>query len=188
MAIEVVNAYKEHFPALRLIGKRYVDADRDASGGFGAQWTNWNESNGFAALVEAAGVAPFCWDKLGLMTMRGDMTGFEYWIGLFFGKDAAVPDGYVFLDLPESDVGVGWVRGSMESGEIFGGPPHEAVVAKLVEIGIGDFRSDIAGEGSDTYCFYERYNDSRFCEKDADGNVTLDYGNYIKPGQIVKSA
>jgi len=34
MAIEVKKVYKEHFPALRFIGKRYTNDDR-SGGGFG---------------------------------------------------------------------------------------------------------------------------------------------------------
>lgn len=64
-------------------------------------------------------------------------------------------------------------------GETFGAPPHEAVCRALGEIGLGEFRNDIAGQRSDTYCFFERYNHERFATADADGNVTLDYGNYI---------
>ena len=179
MAIEVTNVYKERYPALRLIGKRYTNDDRDKAGGFGDQWDEWNGGDKFSLMKQAVEVLPFCEDPLGLMTMRGDMTGFTYWVGLFFPAGTNVPDGYDCLDLPESDIGVGWVRGNLEDGEIFGGPPHEAVCQKMNEQGFGNFRSDIAGQGSDTYCFFERYNGTRFDNKDANGNVTLDYGNYI---------
>jgi hypothetical protein len=56
----------------------------------------------------------------------------------------------------------------------------EAVCKRLTEEKIGEFRNDVTGESSDTYCFFERYNCPRFTEKDANGNVTLDYGNYLK--------
>jgi hypothetical protein len=179
MAIEVVNTYKEHFPDLRVIGIRYTNDDRNPDG-FGKQWSEWIGAGRFNTMKAAIGVSPYSADCLGLMTMRGDMTGFTYWIGLFYPKGTAVPEGYDHLDLPESDIGVGWVKGNLENGEIFGGPPHEAVIAKLNECGLGSFRNDIAGSESDTYCFFERYNNPRFDEKDADGNVILDYGNYIK--------
>ena len=177
MAVEVKKVYKEHFPALRLIGRRYTNDDR-SDGGFGKQWGEWMNGDMFTAMKQAVAVAPFSEDTLGLMTMRGDMTDFTYWIGLFFPAGTN-PAGYDYLDLPESDIGVGWVYGNLENGEIFGGPPHEAVCKKLEEGNIGKFRNDIAGQGSDTYCFFERYNCPRFTEKDANGNVILDYGNYF---------
>ena len=179
MAIEVTKVYKEHFPALRFIGKRYTDADRDPMGGFKNQWDEWICNDKFEKMKQAVRVAPFDEDTIGLMTMRGDMTGFTYWVGLFFPEGTKTPDEYDYIDLPESNIGVGWVCGSLENGEIYGGPPHEAVCRKISANGIGKFRNDIAGEGSDTYCFFERYNCPRFTEKDTNGNVTLDYGNYI---------
>ena len=178
MAFEVIKVYMERFPPLRLIGKRYTNEDR-RDGGFGEQWKEWIVEDRFTALKRAVGAAPFNEDTLGLMTMRGDMTDFTYWIGLFFPAGANVPDGFDHLDLPESNIGMGWIRGNNENGEIFGAPPHEAVCGKLDDEGVGKFRNDVLGEGSDTYCFFERYNDARFMTKDENGDVILDYGNYF---------
>lgn len=178
MAIQVTKVYKEHFPALRFIGKRYTNDDRTENG-FGKQWDEWMRDDMFNALKKAAQVSPFSEDTIGLMTMRGDMACFTYWIGLFFPEKTEVPVGYDYLDLPESDICIGWVCGKPENGEIFGGPPHEAVCKKMENDNIGKFRNDIAGQGSNIYCFFERYNHLRFTEKDANGNVILDYGNYI---------
>ena len=178
MAFEVTKVYEEKYPALRFIGKRYTNDDRGEDG-FGAQWGDWMANDRFTALKQGVGAAPYYEDTVGLMTMKGDMTGFTYWVGLFFNEGSFVPENYDFIDLPESAIGAGWVRGNLESGEIFGAPPHEAVCKVLDENGIGNFRNDIEGEGSDTYCFFERYNCPRFTVCDADGNVTLDYGNYI---------
>ena len=178
MAMEVVKVYLEHFPALRFIGTRYTNEDRK-DGGFGEQWGEWNAEKRFDSMKKAVGVAPYIEDTIGLMTMRSDTTGFTYWIGLFFPAGTNAPDGYDHLDLPESNIGAGWVRGSNASGEIFGAPPHEAVCKKLDDDGVGKFRNDVAGPGSDTYCFYERYNDERFGTEDENGNVILDYGNYF---------
>lgn len=178
MAIEVTKVYTEHFPALRFVGMRYTNDDRE-NGGFGKQWGEWWADDRFSKLKAAVARAPFDASTIGLMTMRGDMAGFTYWIGLFFPADAIVPDPYDSIDLPESDIGVGWVRGNAESGEIYG-DAHGVVCKALEEAKLGDFRNDIAGEGSDIYCFFERYNCPRFTVKDANGNVTLDYGNYLR--------
>jgi hypothetical protein len=177
--MEVTRVFKEHYPKLRFIGKCYTNDDRDEMGGFKNQWDEWMGGDLFSIMKNAVQVPAFSDDTVGLMTMRGDMTGFTYWVGLFFPADVNVPDGYDHLDLPESNIGIGWVYGNNESGEIFGGPPHEAVCKELEANGIGSFRNDIAGQGSDTYCFFELYNCPRFTEKDENGNVTLDYGNYI---------
>lgn len=179
MAFEVTRVYREHYPALRFIGDRYTNADRGADGGYGGQWSMWWRENRFDALKAGAG-APQDESTIGLMVMRGDGSDFSYWIGLFFPAGTAVPEGFDSIDLPESDIGVGWVRGSDENGEIFGAPPHEAACHRLIEEGMGDFRDDIMGEGSGMYCFFELYNCPRFTQKDSEGKVTLDYGNYIR--------
>jgi len=179
MAFEVTKIYKESFPALRFIGMCYTNDDRETDG-FGAKWDEWWSNDRFSHLKEAVKTAPYDEATIGLMTMRGDMSDFAYRIGLFFPAGADVPDGYDFIDLPESNIGVGWVCGNLENGEIFGGPPHGAVCKKLMDEKIGDFRDDINGEGSNTFCFFEWYTCPRFTEKDENGNVTLDYGNYIK--------
>lgn len=176
MAMEITNVYTEQFPSLRFIGLCYTNADRDEAGGFGRQWGEWWSQNRFAQMQEAVSCAPFDDSTVGLMTMRGDGSGFTYWIGLFFPAGTAVPEGYGHLDLPESAIGVGWVCGKEENGEIYGSA-HEAVCKKLAERGLDKFRSDVTGE--DTYCFFERYVCPRFTKQDANGNVTLDYGNYI---------
>ena len=179
MAFSLTKVYLEKFPALRFIGKRYTNDDR-VEGGFGKQWNDWKADDTYTKMKEAVPVQPFDLTPIGLMTMRGDMSGFLYWIGLFYPSGADVPEGFDSIDLPESNIGVGWICGKDENGEIFGGPPHEAVCNKLIEEKLGEFRNDIEGEGSDTYCFFERYNFQRFSEKDENGNVTLDYGNYLK--------
>jgi len=179
MAIEVVKVFMERYPALRFIGERYTNDDR-TEGGFGKQWGEWMASGRFEKLKSAAPAKPYDDAAIGLMTMRGDMGGFTYWIGLFFPAGTETPEGFDYLDLPESNIGMGWVRGNEANGEIFGGPPHEAVCKKLDEENVGKFRNDVAGAGSDTYCFFERYDGRRFEEKDADGNIILDYGNYFK--------
>lgn len=178
MPFGITNVYKEHFPALRLIGKRYTNDDRGKDG-FGKQWREWMTEDRFRTMRQTVDVTPFDESTLGLMTTGGDMTGFTYWIGLFYPADTKVPEGYDHLDLPESNVGIGWILGNPENGEIYGGPPHDAVCKKLSEAGMGHFRNDLAGEGSNTYCFFERYDSLRFCTPDENGNVTLDYGIYI---------
>lgn len=92
MAIEVTKVYKEHFPVLRLIGKCYTNDDRSEDG-FGKQWDEWMGGDKFNVMKQAVGVSPFDESTLGLMTMRGNMTGFTYWIGLLFPAGTKVPDG-----------------------------------------------------------------------------------------------
>ncbi|MDF2700773.1 MAG: hypothetical protein K0Q49_2336 [Haloplasmataceae bacterium] len=36
--IEITKCFKEHLPALLLIGNRYTDIDRDVDGSFSNKW------------------------------------------------------------------------------------------------------------------------------------------------------
>jgi hypothetical protein len=184
MAFKVTKVFKEHYPALRFIGKRYTNDDRGECGGFGPQWNEWVSEDKFSSMCGFIDVPAFKEGTIGLMTMNEDMSEFTYWIGMFFPVDTYVPSGYDYIDLPESDIGIGWVCGSMENGEIFGAEPSGAVCEEIEKQGLGEFRNDIAGRDSGIYCIFELYNCPRFTEKDSDGNVTLDYGNYIKNSEV----
>lgn len=39
--MKIIKVYREHMPALRLIGKRYTDADRKDEGGYAHKWKEW---------------------------------------------------------------------------------------------------------------------------------------------------
>ena len=181
MPFEIIHVQREHLPALRLIGKRHTDADRGADGGFGGRHREWNEKQccrELAGLGFSDAVTP---GLLGLMTWRADYENrpreecrFSYWIGHFFPPGTPAPDGYSCIDLPESDVGVAWIRG--DCGSIFGEKPHEAAHGKLFEKGWGKLRENAGGEK--TFVFFERYNPERF-KPDAQGLFTLDYGFYL---------
>jgi len=114
---------------------------------------------------------------VGLMTLHGD--DFAYWIGLFFPAKTPIPTNLSdleFLDLPTSKVGVSWIYGNGETGEIFGELPHATAYEKLQTSGFGELDAG----GADTVVFFERYNGERFGKADELGNVILDYGFYLK--------
>lgn len=161
--VEVVKVVKEHVPALRFIGKRYTDADRDAQGGFAARWEEWFREGRFAAL-EALGMAPEHGNAyIGLMRFAD---GFEYWIGVFVPSGTPVPDGYDWIDLPETTFGTCWLYGREESGELYGEAVHMLCVSRLEEQG---------WEVAPSPWFMERYNHPRFTTPDQHGKVILDY-------------
>lgn len=178
MAFEVVKIYKEHFPKLRFIGKRYTNDDR-TDGGFGEKWGEWFGNGFFDILEKNEPHKPYDEAYIGLMLMKADNSDFAYWIGMFFPHDADVPTGFDFIDLPESDIGVGWVYGNEKNGEVYGVDPHAEVCKMLEAENMGNNRDDIMGKDSGTYCFFERYNCPRFTNPDEKGNIILDYGNYI---------
>jgi len=184
MAFEIIKTYKERFPSLRLIGKRYTDDDR-VDGSFGAKWGEWHQKGWFGELESAANPAEGEYGYLGLMTFRTDHqelspeeNGFIYWIGIFFPPETPVPNGFDYLDLPESDVGINWIYGNGENGEIYGAEPHSAAYQKLCDNGWGELGQNAGGEK--LIVFFENYTCPRFTTPDDQGNVILDYGFYLK--------
>lgn len=172
MAAEIIKVYKEHLPSLRFIGKCYTNKDR--VGGFGHKWGEWFQNGWFDTLEKLGELKEIENGYLGFMRCNGsdaDNT-FEYWIGMFFSKDTAVPEGFACIDLEESDIGVCWIKGK-EDGGIY--DMHDACIAKIMENGMGNFKPDKENRAY----FFERYNCPRFTSPDEDGNVILDYGIYL---------
>ncbi|MCL2697943.1 MAG: hypothetical protein FWE74_07665 [Oscillospiraceae bacterium] len=170
---QIIKTYKETLPTLRLIGKRYSNADRDEHGGYGAKWGEWFE-NGWFDVLEALGAAENTENGyLGFMRCNGT-DDFEYWIGMFFAPGTDAPDGYEHLDLNGGEAGICWIKGNADDGSIYG--LHEKCVEELKKNNMGDFKYD----GKNFLYHFERYNCPRFTQKDSDGNVILDYGIYLK--------
>lgn len=161
--VQVVDVFQERVPALRFIGKRYTDADRDSGGGFGARWDEWFREERFAAL-EALGPAPEHGGAyVGLMRFADE---FEYWIGLFVPGGTPVPDGFDSVDLPACTFGTCWLYGREDTGELYGEAAHILCVSHLENQG---------WRIAEAPWFMERYNHPRFTSPDEHGKVILDY-------------
>lgn len=173
---EIIKVYKEHLPALRFIGKRYLNGDRGADGGYSNKWGEWFEKGYFEILEKQTPIAENDDAYLGLMSHSG-IEGFAYWIGMFFPAGSPVPEGFESTDIPEGDVGICWIYGKEKNDNIYG--MHEECMKKLKENGMGDFRSDFNGSDDKWYWFFERYNCPRFTTPDENGKIILDYGMYI---------
>ena len=163
---EIIKVYKQSAGAMRFIGKRYTDADR-VNGMFGAKWDEWMKNGWLDTIRAGAGsVEGICADgdaPVGLMRVtEGE---FEYWIGLFAPQDAAVPDGFQYVDFPVGNIGVCWVYGKepdiyMREGECW---------ERLAKEGY---------EGANMW-FFERYA-ARFNAPDDKGNIILDICFFVK--------
>ncbi len=180
MAIEIIKIYREHLPPLRFVGKCYRDADRDSSGSFGSKWAEWFAEGWFARLEQLGEVPELDNGYIGLMGRSEAENSFQYWIGMFLPVNTVVPEGFCSLDMPEGDVGICWIKGLAETGEIYGEKAHNMCLAQLEENNLADYRADFKGATEKWWWFFERYNCPRFTKKDADGSVILDYGVYIK--------
>ena len=163
MAVCIKKTYKEHFPSLRLIGKRYTDNDR-AGESFGHKWGEWFQ-NGWFDKLEQSGPLPENDDGyLGVMRVDGGI--FEYWIGMFFPENTPVPEGFEHTDTASFNGTTCWLYGNESSGELYGMEAYNMVIDEAKNHGFV--------RRKDGWCF-ERYNCPRFTTPDDEGNVILDY-------------
>ena len=167
MSARIAKVEKITVPALRLIGRRYTEADRK-DGSFSHKWGDWFAGNLFTPLERLPipeGDVFFDRSFIGAMRMLDG--SFEYWIGMFFPGDTPVPEGYESAEVPEGSCALFWICGNEASGEIYGMSAERLCQAELDRRGW--MRRD---EG----WHFERYNCPRFTTPDGDGNVILDYG------------
>ena len=166
--VRILRTQRELYPAVKLIGKRYTDEDRDESGAFARQWGAWFQNGWFEQLQKSGGLGRISEDYIG--AMRITEAGFEYWIGLLMAPEDTAPQGFEAVEIPAGDLGVCYLYGRDGSPDIFGMEAHEACCAAWREAGWAP-----APGG----WFLERYNCPRYTTPDEKGNVILDYCAYL---------
>jgi hypothetical protein len=171
--VKVVNSYYEHMPALRLIGKRYTHADLDPDMKFGSKWNEWFQKRWFEQLNELGCLKGH--DNTVIFGIHiGDEIG--YWIGMFFSEETAVPEEFDYADIPAGVVGMSWLHGYKENGELFSQSAHEMCREKLIKAG-NTVKMDFDGEPCKWS--FERYHNERYNFVDKDGKIIMDYGIYL---------
>jgi hypothetical protein len=168
---EIIKVYRQSFPALRLIGKRFHDSDRGPLGGFGNLWEDWYYKQYNKILQRLGSLPDNEGSHVGCMRFQGEI---EYWIGMFFPIDTPVPEGFQYADIPKGDIGTCWIYGNVNSGELYGEYVHNLCITTLKE---SDMQADMNS------WFFERYVYPRFVIPDEKGNVILDYCVYLKSSQ-----
>ncbi len=161
---EIKRVYRQSLPAIKLVGKRYREADK-RNGLFAHKWAEWFQNDLFSPLIMPhAGEEPFedCNAFIGLSRCK-EGEPFEYWIGVFCPPDAPVPEGYDSVALEAGDIAVCWVYG--KEPDIY----SVCCLDRLAQEGM----SWAADKNGVKWCF-ERYVSPRFTEPDAQGNVILD--------------
>ncbi len=156
MSVKITEIKLEHFPEVRLIGKRYSSSP---------DWGEWWEKNLFSSLEKLPQIPENGDAYVGAVHIVDDMP--EYWIGMFFSADTQVPDGYEYIDILPHDYAVCYLYGKEGSPEFYTMDTHNMCLDEL--------RCHGFTRKEDDWCF-ERYNCPRFTTPDKDGNVILDYG------------
>lgn len=166
--MQIAKVYREQLPCARLIGKRYTNEERDAAGTFGSHWQQWYREDWFAGLQPCARIPGMEHACLGAMRVADG--GFEYWIGALCEPDAETPAGFDTAELPAGELGVCWLRGDPQNGELFG--------AEATTLVMEAFRAQGWGV-SETSWFFERYHPARYHAPDENGDVILDLCAYL---------
>ena len=166
---QIIKTYKQSVPALRFIGKKYTEADRE-NGTFGAKWGEWHQ-NGWFDVIEKQMNQPIAeiyedGDAYIGLIKGGHTEPFEYWIGILMPEDTAVPAGFEHIDFAKSNLGICWIYGSESEIYLLEGQCGEQLQAEGFEVMPG-------------WCF-ERYACPRFTTPDEHGNVILDIGFFVK--------
>lgn len=168
---KIIRTYRQKVPAMRFIGRKYLDADR-VDGTFAAHWGEWFKQGWFEKLQSTFDPKALYEDgdaTVGLMRWKEEEP-FEYWIGVFCPEGTPVPEGFLSVDFPPATLGVAWVYG--KEPEIYG---QEYECAETLKKQGMEIISDEAG----AYWFFERYTCPRFTTPDEDGNVILDICQYV---------
>lgn len=167
---QIIKTYTQKLPAVRFIGKCFGDGDR-VNGGFAKHWGDAFGGNWFGTIESAAGgtdeIAALFEDAgayIGLMRFC-DGEPFQYWIGMFTPAGTPVPEGFNYVDFDESELGVAWLKGKEDNGELYG--KEDECMQAMVKAGITFSEKKV-------WWFMERYQCPRFTTPDENGEVILD--------------
>ena len=164
---EIIKAYKESIPAMRFIGKKYS--------GFG-HWGEWFANCWFDVVETAMGgvesIRKLWKDGDGYIGLerRKDGEPFEYWLGMFTPSDTAVPEGFQFIDFPETGLGICWIYGKESETHAMTGKCADKLASEGIEV---------ASDKNGAIWSFENCVCPRFTTPDEKGNIILDYCYFI---------
>ncbi len=167
--MKITNVYEEKLPALKLIGKKYNNNDRNEYGSFGHLWGKWFSKGYFDILATLPPIKENGDSYLG--AMRYSNGTLEYWIGIFTEVDSTIPEGFEYIDIDAMKYVTCYIYGNPDNGELYGMEVHNQCLEKIK---LNNFTIDENG-----WCI-ERYNCPRFTTPDDLGNVILDYMLAVK--------
>lgn len=160
MAVKILEVKRESCLAARFVGKRY---DKNPN------WGEWWQNGWFAVLEECEHLPINEKSYIGAIRIVGGMP--EYWIGMFFSKDAIVPEGFDYVDIEPMEYAVFYLYDKENSSDFYTMDTHDMCLEELKALGLK--------RKEDDWCF-ERYNCPRFTTPDEKGNVILDYAVSIE--------
>jgi hypothetical protein len=161
---KIIKVYKQSIPAMRFIGKKYSN--------IGGNWGEWWANSWFDVIEETASgsetVHGLYEDGDAYLEMKRIKSGesTEYWIGMFTAPDTEVPDGFLYVDFPASNLGVCWLYGGENA--VYG--MQTQCLNKIL-----DLEMKLKKDENDARWYIDRYQSPRFTNPDENGNIILDY-------------
>lgn len=124
------------FPAARVIGRQVtVSMKEGAANPVPAMWTAMTEEGTLAFLKESLGRLTPEPDMVGWMGDYNPETNeFIYIAGVLSTPDAPVPAGFYHRDIQPCSMGVGWIQGSDDGGDLYQGA-HDHTAKAMRENG-----------------------------------------------------
>jgi hypothetical protein len=137
-------------------------------------WGEWFESNRFNPLEELLTEEFKCRygeadSYVGMIRGKYGEEG-QYWIGMFLPPDTIVPEGYEYIDIPTTKLGVCWIHGLEE--EVY--CKEDQCAERLRQ---NEMVPSIGSDGA--WWRFERYNCPRFTQKDENGKIILDMCHFL---------
>ena len=164
---EIVNVFKENIPTMRFIGKKYDDFGR---------WDEWWQNGWFDVIEKTMGGCDkilSLWENGGGyigLERRKDGEAFEYYIGMLTPENTSVPDGFIYIDFANVNLGTCWIYG--KENEVH---DTSACKQKLADNGIELWKDENGAVWSFENCLCPRYK-----TPDEKGNIILDYCYFVK--------
>lgn len=123
-----------NLPPVRIIGKEVIN-DSLSENGDNPVPSLWEKCFNEGLLKVLEPLSPEMDYYIGWMGEYNNETGaFAYIAGYFMPANTPVPDGFQYRDLSACTVGMGWINGSFENGEVFA-HSHDLTVGGINENG-----------------------------------------------------
>jgi predicted transcriptional regulator YdeE len=172
--IEIIKTYKQNIAPFRFVGKKYDNADR-TTGSFDVKgkWGEWFENGWFDTIKKNInGTLSDIYEDgdayIGLLRNKGGEH--QYYIGIFTPENTEAPEGYGYLDFPQSELGVCRVSGKKEQISM----NATTVIFDKCNKHLKENGMDHIHDKDDTCWTFERYACSCFTTPDNKENIMLD--------------
>lgn len=176
---ELIKFEVKPFSASRVIGKyAIVSMNEGEYNPVPDMWERMKQDGSLDYLINHPDKATVEADTIGWMgEYNPESNSFAYIAGVLVKPGITVPDGYVFRDLPACNMGIGWIQGSVENGDVFSSA-HIHTAKAMEESG---YEYDYSAGGFEL----EYYSWSRFVVPAESGQniVIMDYYSPCKQKQ-----